>query len=437
VADPARERLLRGPGAPLAVVALAVLYQLPFFDRWFSFMDEGHILLYADIIANGGELYRDATVYSLPGAFYLLAWVFGFVEPSNLVARWIAMLEFALLVGLVFALLRKLVSTSWALAGVLVMLLYRIWAFPHWRMYNYSTTALLVQLAALLGLLRFMDTGNRTWLLLAGLLFGVGVSCKQDYGAAALVALGSTLAAYTRSGPPAARPSFWALGAWFLAPAALVGAAIAVHFLRQDLFGELIQLTVLNHFIGISSYEYSVLVYYYAPYLLLAVGGLRLWWCRRQLDEAEWHPRYLREFSLYAFGAMLIVLATLSRPQDYVHLVVLYWPLLLLLLLLVWAHALVCNRRALAWLLAALLLWPAWMSVAYTARLARNLRELHSDPIESPRAGIYVEPRQAQLLNDLVAYIQAQTEPDEPVAVMPYFPVIQFYAERRGPHRSS
>ena len=104
------------------------------------------------------------------------------------------------------------------------MFLYRIWAFPHWHMYSYSSTALLVQLAALLGLLRFMDTGKRTWLLLAGLLFGVGVFCKQDYGAAILVALGSKLAVYARSGPPAARPSFWALGACFLAPAVLVGA---------------------------------------------------------------------------------------------------------------------------------------------------------------------------------------------------------------------
>ena len=47
------------------IVAVAFVYQLPFFDRWFSFMDEGHILLYADMIANGGELYRDATVATL------------------------------------------------------------------------------------------------------------------------------------------------------------------------------------------------------------------------------------------------------------------------------------------------------------------------------------------------------------------------------------
>jgi hypothetical protein len=497
VADSARDpleagtsrckRLASGPGAPLAIFGLALLYQLPFFDRWFSFMDEGHILLYADIIANGGELYRDATVYPLPGAFYLLAWVFGFVEPTNLVARWIAMLEFSLFVGLAFVLLRKLASPGWALAGVLVLFLYRIWAFPHWHMYNYSTTALVVQLMALLALLRFTDTAHRPWLLLAGLLFGIGVFCKQDYGAAALVALTSTLAVYARSGPPAERPSFWSLAVAFLAPAVLVGAATAVHFLRQGLFGEFIQLTVLNHFIGISSYEYSVFpslfplfeqdpalrsvagrgaylpailinvdfdtlinsrlwletsvvdtlvkAYYYAPYLLLALGALRLWACRRQLDDPDGRPRYLREFALYALGTTLIALVSLSRPQDYVHLAVLYWPLLLLLL--VWAHALVHGRRVLGWVLAVLLLWPAGATVAYTARLAWNLRELHSAPIESPRAGIRVEPLQAQLLDDLITYIQDRSEPDEAVAVMPYFPLIQFYAERRGPHRSS
>ena len=48
--------------------------------------------------------------------------------------------------------------------------------------------------------------GQRIWpRLRGGLLFGLGVFCKQDYGAAILVALGSTLAVYARSGPPAER----------------------------------------------------------------------------------------------------------------------------------------------------------------------------------------------------------------------------------------
>ena len=58
-----------GRASVLGVVAAALAVQLPFYDRWVSFMDEGHILAFADILAKGGELYRDATLYPLPGAF--------------------------------------------------------------------------------------------------------------------------------------------------------------------------------------------------------------------------------------------------------------------------------------------------------------------------------------------------------------------------------
>ena len=58
----------------MGLATLAV--QLPFFDRWFSAMDEGHILYFAELIRRGGQLYRDASVYPLPGAFELLALVF-------------------------------------------------------------------------------------------------------------------------------------------------------------------------------------------------------------------------------------------------------------------------------------------------------------------------------------------------------------------------
>jgi len=485
--DSAWNRFVRGPAAPLAVILAAFFYQLPFFDRWFSFMDEGHILLYAKLIAEGGELYRDATVYPLPGAFYLLAWVFRFVEPSNLVARWILVVEFALLVGLVFLLLRRLVSPGWALGGVFVMLLYRIWAFPHWHMYNYSSTALLVQFAALLVLVRFTETDDRRLLPVAGLLFGLGVFCKQDYGAAALLAMGSTLLVYSRTGPPEARRSFWMLGALFIVPAALVGAATALHFLRQGMLGEFIQLTVLNHFVGMSNYEYSkfpsllplleqdpqlrslvgsptympgilynadwdalrkswlyretaiydtsLKAYYYAPYLVVLWGAVRLWRQRRALREAERRRRYLAEFALFAFAAAFILLVTLNRPQDYVHLAVMYWPVLCLGLVCLYAW--LEPRRTLAWVLAAVFLLPAGVAVAYTGRLAYRLRLRNSTPIESVRAGIFVEPKQARLLNELVEYVQVNTEPDEPVAVLPYFPILQFLADRRGPDRSS
>ena len=60
---------------PCIAFILTLLLQLPFFDLWFSFMDEGHMLQFADIARKGGEFYRDATFYPLPGAFHFLSLV--------------------------------------------------------------------------------------------------------------------------------------------------------------------------------------------------------------------------------------------------------------------------------------------------------------------------------------------------------------------------
>lgn len=487
VAASAWSRFARGPLAPLAVALLVAACQLPIFDRWFSFMDEGHILLFADIIAHGGELYRDATVYPLPGAFYLLAGLFHVFGASNLVARWVMLAEYAVFVALVFVLLRKLVTPAWAFAGVFVMLLYRIWAFPHWHMYSYSTTALLLLLGALLLLLRFTETDDRRWLPAAGLVFGLGVLCKQDYGAAALLASAVVLAVYARTAPPGLGVSFWRLGTWFIAPAVLVGVATVIHFLRQGLLGDFLRLTVLNHFVGMSSYHYTefpsflplfqqdpqlrneygraayipgilyevdlralrrswfyrdssfydtaLKIYYYLPYLVVAVAVARTWVLRHRFEEPDARRRALAELGLTALAGSLLLLVTVNRPQDYVHLAVLYWPILCLLL--VHLHDALAPRRALAWALAAVFALPATAAVAYTGRLALRLHSLNSTPIDSPRAGILVEPRHARLLNDMVAWLRQNTEPGEAVAVMPYFPLLQFYADRRGPDRSS
>src|SRR3990172_10955331 len=110
--------MLRQSRAALAAFFLALAFQLPFFDRWFSFMDEGHLCLFADLIANGGELYRDATVYPLPGAFWLLAAAFHVFGASNLVARWILVVEFALFVALLFALFRRMAGPRLAWLAV-------------------------------------------------------------------------------------------------------------------------------------------------------------------------------------------------------------------------------------------------------------------------------------------------------------------------------
>jgi hypothetical protein len=475
-----------GLGWALALAALAFAFQLPIFDRWFSFMDEGHMLLYADLIAQGGELYRDATVYPLPGAFYLLALLFRVFEPSNLLARWVVVVEFSAFAALGFLLLRRLLPLAWALGGVLWLLVYKVWTFPHWHMYSYSTTALLLQLAALLVLLGALEGGSRARLALSGLLFGLGVLVKQDYGAAALLTLLSTLALFCAATPRGERRAFPALLACWVAPALCVGAATGLYFWQRGLLGDLLQFTVFNHFTGISSYPYSTFpplfplfeqdptlrgraasafvpgilltsdwqrfaasalyresavvdtalkLFYYLPWLVVGAGALRLARLRGELRDPARRRRALAEWALWATGASYLLIVSLNRPQDYVHLAVLYWPILFLAL--VHAHALLRGRRALAWLLAALLALPAGGALAYTGVLWWRIRSEHTAPIPSPRAGIYVRPAQAELFGQLIAYVQQNSEPDEPVAMMPYFPILAFYAERRGPHRSS
>jgi len=485
-AAPARPLALRARTAlPWLLAAAGVFaFQLPFFDRWFSFMDEGHILQYADLIANGGELYRDATVYPLPGAFWLLAAVFQVFEPSILLARWIVVIEYTLFTLLVLAWLRRLVSPLWLVIAYGLLLLYRIWSFPHWHMYSYSTTALLLLLAALLALTRFFETERRGWLLLSGFAFGLGVLCKQDYGAATLLAVCIALSVHARAGER--KQALGPLFAVFLGPAALIGAAAGLHFLRVGLLADVIRLTVTNHFVGIANYDYPAFpdlfplfgqdpalrgrsgraqympailftadwdavreswlfqktalydtlmkLYYYGPYLLVLAGAWRLARRRALLLDPQRRAAFTTELLLVAFAGALLLLVTLNRPQDYVHLIVLYWPLLALGVVL--AHGVLAGRSRWTAFAAVTLSLPAVVFVLYSARLVERFIARYSAPIENARAGIFVLPAEARLLHDVVDYVQTNTAPGEAVAVMPYFPILHFLAERPAPQRS-
>lgn len=478
----------RASQAAIALVALTTLaFQLLFFDRWINFMDEGHILAYADIIARGGQLYRDATVYPLPGSFYFLALLFQIFEPSILLARWVVVIQYTLFVTLVFVLLRRAVPLSYALATVVAMLGYRIWSFPHWHMYSYSTSALLIFLVCATVLVRYFETGDRRLLAAAGLAYGFGVLCKQDYGLATLVAVTVIMVVHARSLPAASRPSLAMTAAWFLGPASLVGLATGAYFLYHGILGDLIQFTVLNHFVGMSTYEYrslpdlfplfaqdaalrddagiasfmpaivvttdwQVLVdswlfqdtyvcellmkaFFYAPPLVVAAGAARLVSTRARLTTADERMPYLRELVLFALAAVYVGWANIYKPQDYVHAIVLYWPLIPLAA--IYACALARWRPRLAIAVAAVVAVPATVALGYTAHLTWLLRTLHDTPVPVARAGIYAAEDQARNVGEIVEFFERSTDPEDRVAVLPYSPLFSFLMARDAPHRTS
>jgi len=479
------------PGLALGLVfAATVLFQLPFFDLWFSLMDEGHVLQFADLRLKGGEFYRDATFYPLPGAFHFLALVFDVFGASILVSRWVVILEFATFATLLFFLFRKVTSFAWALAALGVFWLYRIWCFPHWQIYSYSTLALVVLLASATALVVYFERSDRRALALSGLLFGLGVLCKQDYGAAALLTFLVCLALHEFSRPSSCRPSSFSTLAIFIVPAAGVGAATGLYYWSVGVLDDVLQFTVFNHFRGISAYPYSdfpdlwpifsqdlalrtqlaitetmpgimltadwaalrvhplytdtplydivLKLFFYAPQALLVGFSFRLWAQRRRLAASPGDPerlRYLVEFLFFALGANLVLLAWLNKPQDYVHLAVLYWPLLGLVIFAL--EGWVGGRRARGRAVVALALIPVFLAVVYSGHLVMRLRELHSDRIDHPRAGIYGKPGEVAMIESVLEYVEANTEPGDRVGGIPYFPIANFLAERRGPHRSA
>lgn len=487
---PDTKHFLRGLAGPAAAALLTFLVQLPFFRLWFAFMDEGHMLQFADIVLKGGEFYRDATFYPLPGAFWLLAGAFELFGPSVLVSRWLVMIEFALFVALVFVLLRRTTDTRFAVLGVGCMWLYRIWCFPHWQIYSYSTTSLLVLLAGLVTLLAFLRSGDRRVLAGAGLLYGLGVLCKQDYGAAALLAVVALMGAHVASVPRDGRMGLPAMLVWFFAPAAAVGAATGLYFLQAGVLPDLIRFTVTNHFVGMGTYEYMafpdllplfgqdpalrtrisimgympsimftadwsnirshalftetalydgvVKLFFYAPIPYLAGSAVRLFAIRDRLargrDESA-RLRYLDELMLVVFGGALVGLVWLNKPQDYLHLAVLYWPIITLAI--IHAHAALAGRRRAMIFAAVAALIPMAVLVPYSVKLALELRATHSEAVPGDRAGVFVQPSEARMLEQVVDYVRQNSAPDDRVAAIPYFPIVNFLAERMGPHRSA
>jgi len=276
----------------------------------------------------------------------------------------------------------------------------------------------------------------------------------------------------------------------FLLPAAAVGAATGLYYWQAGVLEDLLRFTVFNHFEGMGAYEYTefpdllplwgpdpgnrtmysvvnhlpaivfttdwqvarshflftdtgfydalIKLYFYGPQLLLMGSALKLWLRRSRFAYSEdqgLRQRTFAELAIFAFGSMLILLVWVNKPQDYVHLAVLYWPLIALSI--VHAHDLLSGHRRREWIALGLIIIPAVALVGYSGRLIYRFHAAHNTFLDQERAGVYVKPEEALMLDEVVTHMRANSEPDEAVAVLPYFPMAHFLADRKGPHRSA
>lgn len=463
----------------LAVLAaaVAVLLQLAIYDRWFGLLDEGYMLALAEDIRRGHVLYRDVYVDApLPAAFYLLAGWFTLLGSSVWASRLLAVGLFAGLVGVVVRIAAEVLPRLGVLAVFVLLLCYRLWAFPHWQVYSYSSLAATAASAA--ALLVLTATARPRRLLVAGVLAGVAILSKQDYGLAVAGALGLAvllrpLLFHTRARPEAAARALGAFvggGALVVVPTlAAFGLAGALPALvRQSLlvplrgaesgtypglppilplFG---QDPVLREKIG--SYLPSILLtlrweaiaashafretplwdvglklVYYAPLALWTLAAV-VWGvgAARATGPAKVRRAERRLVLLAWAGGFLLAF---NRPRDWVHLMMVYPPFLVLGPVLVRDLA-----RRLPVAAGALVVAPALAAVAalgvVTAPLAGELRAAFTVPLDDARGGVFTDARHGPIVHDVLAWIDAHARPDAPVPVYPEQPMLGFLAGR-------
>jgi hypothetical protein len=486
VAAPARERRPAGPAAldrrdalaAFALAGVALAFQLPIFARWMSLLDEGGIAEIGAQVAAGGVPYRDAVHVAFPGVFYLAGVLYRVFGPSLLVGRCVMVVAFTTLVVLVYLLARTVAARPVAVGAALATVAYRFWAFPHWQMLSYTTLAILLLTGAVAVLARDVGRGEGglSAVAVAGLLAGVAAVFKQDCSGFVAVGLGlfvlagpeRRLARAGAFGLAAAVPivvvllAFWRMGllaemlrqtvvfplvglpAWeamhpgephpyigfppFWPPLARDDAIRKAGFFSYfpSLVLDLRWKDVFNHpvFLGTALPEMFVRAVYLLPYAVLLALAIR--------EIAGGRPRGRtvagrRLRLLLVFAAALIL--SFNRPRDWVHLLVLYPPTLILLAPLAeWLAGPGGVRRRIVIGAGAL---AVGVALGASGRLMLAARRFYATPVASPRAGILADEDSAATMNAILAALATRPgESPAPLAALPYYPAINFLAAR-------
>src|SRR5438093_967393 len=425
----------------------ALLLQLAIFDRGAFYTDEGLVAQTAAEINRGRVPYRDI-VMPLPGpaAFYLLAGVFRLTGESFTAARVTMAVMSSALAALLYLLARGAMARWAALLVGLAFLSCRLWAFPHWLFYHYAScagffTGLGYALAS-----AALGRGSPTRAALAGTAAGVAFLAKQDLGGAGALGLGVALLLL-------ARERRFVTGAAFAAGVGAVLLPTLASFAAAGALPSLYDQTVRTAFRGLVEFDYlrlpnlrpllaqdpvlrahigeyapSVLVtlywdritasplfhdtplwdvaiklVFFLPYAMLLLTGLALaaLWLAYPLPPAGGRGRA---------GAVLLLiyaaasLAAFSPPRDWLHLLVLYHPTLLLggVLLDLSASRLGTRARRAPLGVATLAVAPGLLGAL---RITRDLRRTFATPLATVAGTVRLKRDEAAVLADLLAYV--------------------------------
>jgi len=447
----------------LAIGVGVFLIQLPVCRHGVSLLDEGVILQIAEDVRSGLRPYRDAVYPAFPGVLYLTAAAFALGGTSVETARVLSAALFAIATGAVYLIARWRLSRSGAATTVVLFMLYRAWAYPAWQFLNYSTLAVTLVLLATC-IVGEALAQSRSWpFALAGACGGAAFLSKQDCGLVGSAALGVALllrrtpggrgaTAFVAGGGvvvAAALAALAVMGSWrdFVEQTVVTPLYIWRHFdyprrpalrpfLEQDAairgnpFAYLPPLLFELDWPALSQsavfrrtalVDATVKCLYHLPWVVVLAAGLMLW---GRLRRPASTLTLDRDLMLILVGVSFVL--AFNRPQDWIHLMVLYPPALLLGAVLIDGAA----RRWRAVGLAALVLLGG--STGLSAVLVFRFVQDHSTPVRSARGTLYATAPQAEALQGLLDALARRSPTQAPLAALPYHPLVNFLAARPG-----
>ncbi len=452
--------------ASLALFLATGSFQLLFLERGVSLYDEGSILAIGQSLANGEVLYRDRLTFVAPLCYELLGLLYRIFDPTMMVGRVSIALLFAVVVVIVHRIFLLVLPRRVALAAALALWPIKALGFPLWTMVNYTQVALPFKVGALWALLEWFRGRKRICLVSAGLLVGLAISAKQDYGAYAALAmtvavvfdwmtaesrrLSDLLGTLVTLGLVALVPivvllayySWHGAGLAFLNRTVLDLAAVPADYQVPlpglqpwskrggDLF-----LLVFSYFPAafvelswastINVYDRSVMLLfeaivkavYYLPWLsvaLLVATALR----------GGEHLALAERSSMVLIAAVAAIGYALIFRADWSHLMNLYTLLLMPVALLFgrWYAA-----GGLLGKIPGLFIWTAWMAYGLAGTVA--VCSVYDVPIETPRGRILDVARTAANVRGTLDYL-ARQPPETRILFMPYNALYYFLTDR-------
>lgn len=212
-----------GRSETVAVVAAAIAIFAVYVwasRYWIDLIDEGYFVYLGSRVQAGDLPYRDFDTYYTPGIFYLFAWTFQLFGLTVMPIR-VLMVGVRILWGLLLYRLTRRVA-PWPFAVVPFLVVAAVDALPVFPEPHPSWPSILAALAMTEAVACHMASGNRRWIVLAGVLAGLSFAFKQNIGAFVALALGGYLLLRER------RQAGWLLRAMQMAFALGLAGAVTV-----------------------------------------------------------------------------------------------------------------------------------------------------------------------------------------------------------------